>query len=893
MKSQFEFSVIMAVYNTARFLEQAVESLIHQTYGFDRIQLILVDDGSTDGSGDICDAYAERYPRNVVVIHQENAGQSSARNVGIQHATGTWLNFLDSDDYLDTDVFEKVGEFIAQHGEQTDVIAIPIYFFGAQQGGHPLNRKFSKGSRVVDLDEEWENTQLSLASAFIRSSSAHQYAFKENSKLPASEDARELARILIHNHSIGVVADCGYHYRKWSNSTVATSTLKKSWYLEYFDDYSLSLFRYCMQELAYIPRFLAYSMMYDLQWRFLMTDVPDNVLTDDEKQRYFEQLHAVLQYIHDDVIFAMNHLAIENKIFILVIKYSSKAVLALTRRNFEVWVGENRCFNLQNGACLLEFIELKRGICRLEGTFSLIGGLEERPELLLQCGGTQYLCALTEDVGKLSIGHEILKKIHFCAEFPIDPTTENSLVRFSLRLNGHEADMNNLESGPFFPLSSSLRRSYFMADGFCVRWADLEMTGLLFERQRFGQKLYQEARLDHQLWKENKEGYRKAILARVIVSLGKRLHSKPLWLISDRAAKADDNGEAFFRYMQTHPEIDTRFVINEGCEDYERMKCIGKVLKRNSFKHKIMSLMSDYIVSSQGEVEVTNPFKGHSEPYRDMFYHNRFVFLQHGVIKDDLSNWLKRRNKNITGFITSAKREYDSIVQGNYDYPEENIWLTGLPRFDYLNDAQEKNIVIMPTWRKYLMNHFDPAKGEWLLAPDFKNSRYVSFYSQLLSDPRLVYAAKNLGYCLTFFPHPNIQPFLDNFAHAGYVQIAPKYASYHDIFQKACLCVTDYSSAVFDFLYMRKPVIYTQFDKGEFFAGEHVYSEGYFDYERDGFGEVEYDLDSTVNRIIEYMENGCRMKETYRERVEGFFAYHDQCNCERVYRKILGHSRSE
>ena len=74
----FEFSVIMAVYNTEEFLRDALESLEHQTYGFEKIQIILVDDGSKDTSGKICDEYAAKYPGNVIALHKPNGGQSSA-----------------------------------------------------------------------------------------------------------------------------------------------------------------------------------------------------------------------------------------------------------------------------------------------------------------------------------------------------------------------------------------------------------------------------------------------------------------------------------------------------------------------------------------------------------------------------------------------------------------------------------------------------------------------------------------------------------------------------------------------------------------------------------------------------------------------------------------------
>ena len=91
---------------------------------------------------------------------------------------------------------------------------------------------------------------------------------------------------------------------------------------------------------------------------------------------------------------------------------------------------------------------------------------------------------------------------------------------------------------------------------------------------------------------------------------------------------------------------------------------------------------------------------------------------------------------------------------------------------------------------------------------------------------------------------------------------------------------------MFDFVYLLKPVVYTQFDRGEFFSGEHMYMPGYFDYERDGFGEVETDYEATVDRLIEYMENGCTLKDEYRARIDGFFAYNDTENCRRVCEKL-------
>ena len=91
---------------------------------------------------------------------------------------------------------------------------------------------------------------------------------------------------------------------------------------------------------------------------------------------------------------------------------------------------------------------------------------------------------------------------------------------------------------------------------------------------------------------------------------------------------------------------------------------------------------------------------------------------------------------------------------------------------------------------------------------------------------------------------------------------------------------------MFDFAYLRKPILYYQQDAEEFFSGRHVCRKGYFDYEKDGFGEVEYTADALIDRMIEYMKNRCQLKECYRERIERVFRYSDQKNCQRVYDEI-------
>ena len=330
------------------------------------------------------------------------------------------------------------------------------------------------------------------------------------------------------------------------------------------------------------------------------------------------------------------------------------------------------------------------------------------------------------------------------------------------------------------------------------------------------------------------------------------------------------------------------FVIRKDSPDYQEVSKYGKVVDYLSWKHLLLFLMSDRLISSQANDSVVNPFFSDGKYYKDIIAQKRLVFLQHGTIKDDLSAWLNRYNKNLGMFVTGATPEYQSILEGEYHYDESVVKLTGQPRFDRLEDRNARKITIMPTWRNGLAADADYLRdGVKKYDDSFRESAFFQFYNALLNHEHLLRMARKYRYTIQFMPHPMMEDATRYFDRNDEVVFCPLDLKYRDIFAESSLMVTDYSSAVFDFAYLRKPLIYAQFDKEEFFA-THTYQKGYFDYERDGLGEVEYDLEGTVERIIEYMKDDCRLKEKYRNRIEGFFAYHDKESCRRVYEAIKG-----
>ena len=886
----FDFSVVMAVYNVENYLREAVESLVHQTIGFDRIQLILVDDGSTDSSGAICDEYRMRYSENVVVIHKENGRQASARNSGLKHVKGKYVNFMDSDDTMEKAAFKRVFDFMEVHGDETDVCCIPMFYFGDQKGPHILNFKFDQGDRVVDLMAPGyaDLVHMNVNASFYKREALGSIQF--DTRLFIAEDAKFNLCVLMEKARLGLVSTTKYNYRKYGGSTMDKSLRTPLAYNQHLKLFSIWTLDEAQKRFGCVPAFVQFIVMYDLQWKIHQSKIPANVLSDRETEEYKRDLFNTACRIDDDVILQQKNLNTTYKAFLLGKKYKRQpeAITDAMKEDVilqfsgmaEVAVSEMRT--------TLEFLKMdpRTDVCTLEGfhTLACIDPASVRPYLLINERAVPCEVINRCRASEKSVGEPVSCALGFRAEFPVDdgPMT----VTVALCAEGVTVLRRNISFGRFFPVSDVYKNAYACEGGRMIAYSGGELH---FSRlPSWPRRTLRECRLLREIWKKDLLGGRKAVVGRLYYHIAGMFKRRKLWIVSDRIKRADDNGEAFFRYLQKNKPKDTRvvFAVSKSCPDYARLSRIGECVDAMSARHKLMHLLCDINISSSADGVTVNPYDGHHDALRDLLTHQRFVFLQHGIIQDDLSNWLNRFNKDFAGFVTAAASEYTSIVEGDYGYPRETIWLTGLPRFDLLYEDERKKITLMPTWRQYLMQDIDGRTGVWKVTKNVTNSQYYRFYAALLNSDRLMETLEQCGYTMQFFPHPNLRMAGVQFSTDARVVCLPTQTSYREIYAESSLVVTDYSSAVFDFAYMRKPLIYCQFDKQAFFGGDHVCTQGYFDYERDGFGEVEYTLEGTVDRIIEYAQNGCQLKDKYRRRIDEFFSFNDRNNCARVLERI-------
>ena len=170
-------------------------------------------------------------------------------------------------------------------------------------------------------------------------------------------------------------------------------------------------------------------------------------------------------------------------------------------------------------------------------------------------------------------------------------------------------------------------------------------------------------------------------------------------------------------------------------------------------------LKADKIISSVSNSWVDNPFGGDRKYIRDLF-HFDLIFLQHGIIKDDLSKYLNRIEKNYSLLVTSTKKEYKSILNFKYGYNKNNVILTGLSRYDNLYRLnkikwRKKIILIAPTWRMNIKGATNLTTYESIHSDTFKFTDYFNFYNDLINDQKLIYVMKKYNYTGILCLHPS------------------------------------------------------------------------------------------------------------------------------------------
>lgn len=366
----------------------------------------------------------------------------------------------------------------------------------------------------------------------------------------------------------------------------------------------------------------------------------------------------------------------------------------------------------------------------------------------------------------------------------------------------------------------------------------------------------------------------------LIVSLPLRFSKKykNLWLISERPDEARDNGYWLYKWiLENKPETNVRFVLDKKSADYEKVPRKDLIVQPGSAKHYILYILSSYSISTH--MHGACPGKSFCIPFLPFTRRKKTVFLQHGITKDRI----KLRGR-LDAIVASSKKELEPLLFSNQQY-KNKTHVVGFCRYDYLVDSskeeKEKIILVMPTFRRWLRDIGRLKNADQV----FKDTEYFKRWNSFLNNKDIEESLKRNNLRMIFFPHKEMQDLAKNFrSRSDRIRIGrPGEYDIQELLKKSSLLVTDYSSVLFDFAYMEKPLVLYQFDQDDFFS-KHYVSSG-VDYP---FGDILKREDDLVKEVVSRIESGFKMKTKYIKDANEFFEFRDEKNCERNYKMIKG-----
>lgn len=817
---QNKISLVVPCYNVSLYIGEFLNSVIVQTSGLRNLEVLLIDDGSTDDTASIAQEWARKYPKTIRYYRQDNQGLCGARNTGLRLATGKWISFPDPDDFFHHRYLQHVDAVISE-GRQRDISMACCnfvrYFEKDREirDNHGLNFRFKEGLKWFPAKDLGDFMQLAINSAFLRREDMLALGLSFDPLIaPGFEDANVVNRYLVRlpDTSVAFVPLAKYFYRKRADdsSLQDTARSKKSFYLNQPRYGWLSLLEEASAKRGGVPHFVKRTVLYDTIGHFrthLKRPQTLNFLSPEEKAEYAETLKRAFTYIGPELV-------------------RSTRLPGLYE-------------DLRTGMLNLYFNEERKPLTAYVTHFDLARRL-----IRISFNSPHAL-----DLSDVSIAGTPSKKAH-CKVIRRTFVEETFFYEHSFWVRWRRGSLEVRVNGTRAKIKiepTVLRTKH--GRGF------LPSSVMVSEKLR--------PKLDR---------------------IARSTTYTDCWLVMDRVDKADDNGEHFYRYLQTaQPTTNAYFVLSKESADWDRLSRSGfKLIEYLSREHLEALKQAKILISSHADRFIRHPFP--AEQIDRNGY--KFAFIQHGVTKDDQSEWFNNIMPSM--LATATKDEFDSIVDpnSNYHLTSKEAVLTGFPRYDTLAALPKsaKTIFIMPTWRENLCRV--GSSGQKVLKEGFERTPYATSWASLLNSERLKFIAEEQALRIVFCPHPNFADQLHRFSVPSHVTIVvpTKIESLQSHFAEMAVMVSDYSSVTFDAGFLDKPVVYYQFDEADFFNG-HIYRPGYFTYRDKGFGPVVTREDEVIDAIEKAVTG--RESPEFGSRRSATFPLKDGKASERIYNSLI------
>lgn len=862
---EYDVSVIIPVYNCERYVRDCVKSILNQDYErLEKIQVILVDDGSTDKSLDKCYEIQEKYKElHIEIITGENEGVSSARNKGIRASKGKYIMFIDADDFISRNTIKKLVEFFDEHYEEIDLLTYPIYEYDNMTKKKKILQRYKDfgKTQVYDLEKDYWAIQPTM-NVIIKNLYEDNILFKE--ELFFHEDMIYNTEIIMKRLKLGYIKQIKYYYRIYENS--ATNYKENPLYS--FEQYMYVfeyLFNKFKDEEGKIPFYVQRIVLNVIRYRILKDKLFPYHLNEEKYQMAYERLINIIKQIDNENIVLYGKMDNYHKAYLLSLK-DEKVNIYNTFRGFYTINDQNNILLTENKVInVINRFQFKNKKVKILGFLKSLVFRYEMPEMYIQYTtneGEEYeeKLELSDTVGsRYKTQMEVAKFYKFECEFNIENI---KMFKFNIKIKGNDTNIGYYFNAwsPFnskinsYKIYSGKYRIQFKANTFYVSKPSKKTRKKDFIRSI---KRYS---------KINK----KINIYRTLAKLESRKKEK-IWLYYDRKNIFDNAYSQFIHDIKIKDDIKKYYILDGKIENFKdkfTKEELKNVIEFGTLKHKLLYLNSDKILTSFSSLQEYCPFYKNFQYYKDILKYD-LIYLQHGILHAKLLKMYAKTFAPIDKFVISSKFERDNLIN-NYEYSQNDLIEIGMPRLDDKKEETtqvENKIIFAPSWREYLIGKAINRKRR-INKEKFINSKYYIETIKFLKDENLLNKLKEKNIILDYKLHPIFEKYKDCFDEVITENITVSIGE-TDL-NKYKAFITDFSSFQFDFVNLKRPIVYFVPDMDEFKSGLHTYRELDLKHE-DAFGKLCLTGEELLNEIIKLIENDFKMDQIYEERMKNFF----------------------
>lgn len=821
-----DVSVIIPIYNKEKYIEKCINSILSQSYDQEKIEIICINDGSTDRSLKIINRLKNKI-QNLIIINKRNEGVSAARNCGISNSQGKYILFLDADDYISNNTIEDIVNYFDKVYDEIDIMTYNIYYL--------KNNKLKKGKRGKNLTQ---NCVIDVEKEFDFSQTTMNICIKNNKKIRFDEDLKICEDQLFNTNCIakkGKIGWCNTAKYIYNRSGSGTSIINHPYYsyksLIYFFNKLLEL------GLKYkkIENYCKSLILYNFDWR-IKGDFFYPYHINNGKEVIDIEMQQILDVIDNRLILKNRWLLNDHKFFLMSNKLYNKP--------FNVY--EDNCISLcdNNGELYREnsftlCIEREK-ICG--NKYKIMGFLKnatinfgEKPKLFIKQNNITKEIYLYNSTNSRFCSN--IKTNNYYGMEIIIELFDGLKISFYAKINDNKYQVN-LWFRPYSSISSENKVNYHFAEKFSI--------------ERKGQTLncYNSNNIYiNKKYKEHLQNIRKNYLGKYIIhGISKFLkrHTK-IWLYND-ARNYFDNSFIQFKHDIKKNDGILKFYIYKGSKDelykklsfFERFFCI----KERTFLHRILFIASDKIYTSFFEKNMYVPYEKSFQFYCDII-NFECIYLQHGVMHANLQHMY---SKDVSFFIdkivVSTFFEKDIAIK-KLNFKLGDIIDSGAPRYSILNrkniNKKIKNrIIYVPSWRKYLLDHI--GQDMWTKKRLY-NHDFINDINNFLTNKELISFLEKNNLYLDIKLHRNFNEYKNDL-----ICLSRKILIKNEIeISDYTLCISDISSIIFDFVFFNVPIIKYIPDIEMIKAGLHSYRE--FNYNLCEVGECVFTIEQLIKSI--------------------------------------------